>query len=119
MAAQLTLIRGPEARKLRRWIRSATSSLPVPLSPVMRTVASRGAIRSTISLTCWMAWLLPTSLSVAIPMSLFLNLRTSARRDRLSRVRLTMISTSFRLKGLAKYSYAPLRMASRAVWRVS
>ena len=38
MAAQLTSISGPVARLLRSWIHRATSSLPVPLSPVIRTV---------------------------------------------------------------------------------
>ncbi len=40
MAAQFTLIKGPWLRRLMRWIAWATSSLPVPVSPKMRTVAS-------------------------------------------------------------------------------
>ena len=39
----------------------ATTSLPVPLSPVMRTVASVGATISISSVTFFMAGLLPMS----------------------------------------------------------
>ena len=35
------------ARRLLRWMASATSSLPVPLSPVISTDASVGATRPT------------------------------------------------------------------------
>ena len=45
-AAQFTLISGLPARLLRRCTSRATSSLPVPLSPRMRTAASVGATRS-------------------------------------------------------------------------
>jgi hypothetical protein len=38
MAPQLTAMKGPRAREPRQWMARATSSLPVPLSPVMRTV---------------------------------------------------------------------------------
>ena len=44
MAAQLTGTNGRSARRLLAWTALATSSLPVPLSPVIRTVASVGAI---------------------------------------------------------------------------
>ncbi len=40
IAAQLTLTKGPWGRELWRWMAAATSSLPVPLSPRTRTVAS-------------------------------------------------------------------------------
>src|SRR5207302_1232560 len=50
-AAQLILIHGPS----RRWLRScsalAISSLPVPLSPTMRTLASASATDATVSST--------------------------------------------------------------------
>ena len=42
-AAQLTLISGWGLRGLARWMASATSSLPVPDSPVTSTVASDAA----------------------------------------------------------------------------
>ena len=48
-APQLTLTNGPAARFERAWIARATSSLPVPLSPGMKTVASVGA---TFSMVC-------------------------------------------------------------------
>ena len=40
MAAQLSATKGPSLRRLRAWSARATTSLPVPLSPVMSTVAS-------------------------------------------------------------------------------
>ena len=46
MAAQLTLTKGLSARFELAWIARATSSLPVPLSPVMSTVVSVGAMRT-------------------------------------------------------------------------
>ena len=44
IAAQLILMSGPLARALQAWIMSATTSLPVPLSPVMSTRVSDGAM---------------------------------------------------------------------------
>jgi hypothetical protein len=46
MAAQLTATKGRDLRGLRSWRVRATSSLPVPLSPVMRTETLEGAMRS-------------------------------------------------------------------------
>ena len=46
MAAQLIATNGPWARALRLWRARATSSLPVPLSPVTNTDASVCATRS-------------------------------------------------------------------------
>ena len=46
MAAQLTLTNGASLRGLRRWMARLTSSLPVPLSPVMSTLALVGATLS-------------------------------------------------------------------------
>ena len=43
MAAQFTLMKGPERRDERWWMARATSSLPVPVSPVMSTVTSTRA----------------------------------------------------------------------------
>ena len=47
MAAQLTGTKGWPVRRLLAWMARAMSSLPVPLSPVMSTVASVGAMRTT------------------------------------------------------------------------
>jgi hypothetical protein len=50
-AAQLTLIKGFSARALLECRALAISSLPVPLSPVIKTVASVGATRATFAMT--------------------------------------------------------------------
>ena len=55
MAAQFTSTIGPAARVDFSCIRRATTSLPVPFSPVMSTRASVGATFSMISLTCCIA----------------------------------------------------------------
>jgi hypothetical protein len=47
IAAQLTLTKAPDARADRRWIARATSSLPVPVSPVISTVESLRATFAT------------------------------------------------------------------------
>ncbi len=49
MAARFTGMNGPSARPDSRWIIRASSSLPVPLSPRMRTVASSAATLRTRS----------------------------------------------------------------------
>ena len=54
MAPQLIATKGRRARGLRSWIVRATSSLPQPDSPVMKTVASVGATRSIIRYTSCM-----------------------------------------------------------------
>ena len=59
-AAQLTATSGRCARALRRWIARATSSLPVPVSPVRRTAAPVGATCSTRWRTRFSAGLRPT-----------------------------------------------------------
>jgi hypothetical protein len=46
IAPQLTATKGPRPRPLLAWIASAHTSLPVPLSPVMNTVARLGATQS-------------------------------------------------------------------------
>jgi len=55
MAAQLTLTSGHLALGLWSWMAEATSSLPVPLSPRMSTVASVGATVRMVSSTARMA----------------------------------------------------------------
>ena len=51
IAAQLIATNGPVELRLRWWTARATSSLPVPLSPVMSSAASASATRSISSLT--------------------------------------------------------------------
>ena len=48
MAPQSTATKGPDARGDAVWMARATSSLPVPLSPWMRTVASVEATRAAV-----------------------------------------------------------------------
>ncbi len=61
IAAQLTATNGPWLRRPRAWSARATTSLPVPLSPVTRTVASDAATRARRSSTSCIAGLLPMS----------------------------------------------------------
>ena len=63
MAAQLTFTKGLSARLLCRWMARAMSSLPVPLSPVMRTRPPVGATFAMICFTSRMAALSPNSSS--------------------------------------------------------
>ena len=60
MAAQLTLTKVRSRRRLRLWMARAMSSLPVPLSPLMKTVESVGATVSTSRSTRLRAALSPT-----------------------------------------------------------
>jgi len=73
MAPQLTAMNGPFARLLLKWIARATSSLPVPLLPLISTVpsvaatlrivsrraASRGSVRHLIE--CVLRWSSPAA----------------------------------------------------------
>ena len=60
-AAQFTKMNGRSARALFAWIIRATISLPVPLSPSIRTVTSLPATSSASRLTRRIASLSPTS----------------------------------------------------------
>ena len=60
MAAQLTFTNGMSCCALRKWIARATSSLPVPVSPVMSTVLFDWAMRSAWSTTARIGRLVPT-----------------------------------------------------------
>ena len=55
MAAMFMATKGPPARGLEVWISRATTSLPVPVSPRMRTLASVSATWSMRSSTRRMA----------------------------------------------------------------
>src|SRR5271170_7640754 len=70
MAAQFTLTKEREERRDRRWIARATSSLPVPVSPVISTVASVGATLNTRESTFCKAPELPTISSHIDPLSI-------------------------------------------------
>ena len=60
IAAQLTCTNVSSRRSELRWMARATSSLPTPLSPVMRTVAFVGAARRIASPTFSSTGLRPT-----------------------------------------------------------
>ena len=54
MAAQLSSTNGPSPRPgVARWTRCATSSLPVPVSPVTSTVVSGEAATLVASASTW------------------------------------------------------------------
>ncbi len=57
MAPQSMVTKGPSARGECMWTPSAASSLPVPVSPVISTVASVGAARSRMAKASRMAGL--------------------------------------------------------------
>ena len=84
---------GPSLAADQAWISRATTSLPVPLSPVMRTVALEGAIFLTISLMCIIGALSPTnepcSSSLALAFSTMLR-----RLDDSTRLLILMHSSS-------------------------
>ena len=61
MAAQLTLTSGPDARGLQAWMTSASTSLPTPLSPVIRMRLSEAAISDASWKTACMSGLLATT----------------------------------------------------------
>ena len=60
IAAQFTSINGRSCRGETAWMARATSSLPVPFSPVMSTRAAVGPTLSISSRTTWSAGLSPT-----------------------------------------------------------
>ena len=60
IAAQLTLMSGMSRWALRAWMARATSSLPVPVSPVMSTVLLVCATSSAVRITSCISRLRPT-----------------------------------------------------------
>src|SRR5437879_3338736 len=78
MAAQLTVTKGCDDRADPLWMARATSSFPVPVSPVMRTVESVGATRDTRASTALSGADVPTLSSNIDAWS------TSSRRARFS-----------------------------------
>ena len=58
-ALQLTATNEKRLRPLAAWMERAANSLPVPVSPLMRTVARRGATRRICSAICRMGRLSP------------------------------------------------------------
>ena len=103
IAPQLTGTSGPFARVERRWIAEATSSLPVPLSPSIRTGESDSATRSTSSFTRAICGEVPTSsLTASASPSRVRSVRTSWLRKRFSRSRVIRWCSSSRFRGLIR-----------------
>ena len=107
---RLTLTKGPLLRGELRWMASAMSSLPVPLSPVMSTEAPVGATRVTASSTSLIWGLLPMILSKPLPVMPSSSCR-SEFRCRAVRMRSIRAILS---QGLVMKSKAPRRMPSTA-----
>ncbi len=99
IAAQLTWTNGRSRRGEWRWMARATSSLPVPLSPVMRTVAGVGAAFSIVSRRRFIARALPIKASLSGR-----KLRFSACRRALSVAFRSDSSTRSRCSGFSKKS---------------
>ena len=107
MAPASTQTIGLSARPESLWISCARTSLPVPFSPVMSTVASVGAIRSTSCLSCC----IPELQSICGPsltVTPFLGL------DFLSRIPVNVSSSLALSHGLTTKSAAPRFIPSTA-----
>ena len=114
IAAQLTSTKGPCARGLRSWRRRATSSLPVPFSPWIRTRALVGATFSTSARISARAALLPTMRVVASDSRPRRAVFSLASLRSWAALR-TASSTRSRSSGFSMKSKAPRRVASTAV----
>ena len=110
------LTNGPSARPESPWIARATSSLPVPLSPVISTVELVGAIARTISNIEAIACETPITRSrpKAWPTSR-LSRRFSSRRLRLASASRTTMRSSSTSKGFRMYASAPSLRAATAI----
>ncbi len=115
MAAQLTATKGPDLRAECSWMKRASSSLPVPLSPRTRTVAEDGAACVAISRTRRRAGLDPTISCVVRRAISLLRERFSVTRLCRSAAFFTLFTMFMRLRGFSTKSYAPSRIAWTAV----
>ncbi len=116
-AAQFIFSSGPLARLLARWMARATSSLPVPRSPVMKTVAVAFAARPICSRRSTMERLSPMS-SPTWPACLRRALASASARTR----RMMLSSTRSRRsveRGFSRKSLAPRRVARTAASMVA
>ena len=115
IAAQLMATNGPSLRGLRWWMALATSSLPVPLSPVMSTVVSVSATRATRSYIFFIALLVPRMSSNRCWSTTTRRRRfTSSRSARCLRARSMVRAMSSISNGFVTKSYAPARMVAMA-----
>ena len=113
MAAQLTCTNGPAFTSEPSWIARATSSLPVPLGPTMRTVAGVGAAFATSARSLRIASLVPTIR--VMPRRDFSSRFSRARRVE-SRTRRSAFRTCSDESGFSRKSSAPACTASIAVF---
>ncbi len=113
IAAQFTLMNGPSARSLASCSARATSSLPVPLSPRMRTRAGVGATSLICSRMAWMAAESPTM--TRRPRSRSRWTLNSLASERTRKALRTASTTRSREHGFSRKSKAPSRVASTAV----
>ena len=115
-APQLMLTKASDARPERPWIARATSSFPVPLSPVISTVELVGATARTISNSDAITVEVPTTWSRpwSCPTSR-LRMTFSSRRRRLASASRTTIRSSSTSKGFRTYASAPSFRAATAV----
>ena len=109
IAAQLSLMNGPSARLEWSWIARATSSLPVPFSPVIRTRPVVGAVLAILSKIARIAPLAPIIANSA---------RARSRRRAFSRARRandsvfwTVSSSLSPVSGFSMKSWAPSLVA--------
>ena len=95
MAAQFTSMRGLSGRSLIWWMVRATSSLPVPFSPVIRTQAWVGAAMAICFFRAWMGGLFPV---IECFSRVFLRKKrfSSSRRRKLRA--LLMVTTTFSME---------------------
>ena len=119
MAAQLTSTNGAAERALLAWSQRATSSLPVPFSPVMSTRASHGATLSISWRTCSISGEMPMMFSACAGCARRLRRTTGAAAAGgavagFAMVRWMDCSSRFMSIGLVRKSCAPLRTAFTA-----
>ncbi len=114
IAAQLIATKAPSRRAESAWIARAKSSLPVPLSPSSRTVASVAATRSVSARTARIAADSPT-IGGSVRDCASAKSRDCRERARRSIARATRRRSRSGSTGLVMKSSAPCFMASTAV----
>src|SRR6266545_4683142 len=117
IAALLTQMNGLAARALWRWIADATSSLPVPDSPVISTRASVGAIRAISARSRSIASLTPTSGSLWPSASCSRRFSAMARDS--STAARSVVSTPSGVSGFSRNWSAPSLVARTASARLA
>ncbi len=115
-APRFTDTNGWPHRSLRLWMARAASSLPVPLSPLISTVASLRATCRIWRSRSWVARQLPMiSGSSPVSASRSRNARFSNVSRRCSSALRTCMRITFRSTGFVTKSNAPCRIASTAI----